>query len=237
MADDITVGGTVSRSFSIWKAEFVTLTLLSGLLYTPQILIVLLEPVGARGWRWESLSTLVGAFSGSVLTGATVFNVFQHVRGRKASFRECLDIGVSRFLPIIGVSILVGLGVMAGLFALVIPGIILGCMWSVSIPVTVVERANPIRSLKRSGALTADKGWTLFLTWFVLLIIAYGFVFIGAAIGGAVMVGNPTAGRLIIPILMIPVAPMLSVPQSVLYYQLKMLKEGVGIEELAAVFD
>jgi hypothetical protein len=52
--------------------------------------------------------------------------------------------------------------VLGGLLLFVIPGICLSVMWSVCVPVIVIERAGPLAALGRSRELIRGYGWGVF---------------------------------------------------------------------------
>jgi hypothetical protein len=54
-----------------------------------------------------------------------------------------------------------GLGIALGLFALIIPGIILALRWSVVAQAAAVEREGWLPALKRSGELTRGNYWRI----------------------------------------------------------------------------
>jgi hypothetical protein len=62
----------------------------------------------------------------------------------------------------IGASELVRFAVLGGLLLFVIPGICLAVMWSVCVPVIVIERAGPLAALGRSRELIRGYGLSVF---------------------------------------------------------------------------
>ena len=86
------------------------------------------------------LSMVVSLAIAAVVQGALTRATIAESEGHRASFGECLSIGLRFFLPLIAVGIVVGLGVVLGLILLIVPGVILALMWSVAAPAVVVER-------------------------------------------------------------------------------------------------
>src|SRR5207237_2657336 len=58
--------------------------------------------------------------------------------------------GWRRFGPLLGVSVLTGLGVGFGLLLLIVPGVVLFTRWSLSVPVGVLEGRSPRAAMPRS---------------------------------------------------------------------------------------
>jgi uncharacterized membrane protein len=157
------------------------------------------------------------------------------MRGRPVSLSESLQVGLQRFFPIVGLAIVMGIMVMLGFILLIVPGLILLTMWFVSTPACVVERLGPIRSLGRSSELTKGHRWKIFGLMLVLLLISmvvtpvieYSF----AAIGGTMLV-------LIASLLWNGVwGAFYAISVVVTYHDLRVAKEGIDIEQIAAVFD
>ena|SRR5271165_606406 len=156
------------------------------------------------------------------------------MRGRDISIGEAFSGAVRRLLPVIGALILAGVALVGGLFLLVVPGVILWCMFYVAIPVCVVERLGPFASLGRSSDLTQGYRWRIFgLSIFLLLI---GFVNVGLqkvlnmAVGGI----PATVG---VASLQVVFSAFGLIVCSVAYHDLRVAKEGIDIEQLASVFD
>jgi hypothetical protein len=72
-----------------------------------------------------------------------------------ARLRECLG-------EITTVWLVTSFAVLGGLTLFVIPGICLAVMWSVCVPVIVIERAGPLAALGRSRDLIRGYGWSVF---------------------------------------------------------------------------
>ena len=72
-----------------------------------------------------------------------------------ARLRECLG-------EVTTVWLVTSFAVLGGLTLFVIPGICLAVMWSVCVPVIVIERAGPLAALGRSRELIRGFGWSVF---------------------------------------------------------------------------
>ena len=108
-------------------------------------------------------------------------------------------------------------------------------LW-VAIPAAVIEKPGVIGSLSRSADLTKGYRWQIFGIIVIVTVIA---LVAGFAIAFAIVVSDadPTIlvlGNLIITALFTAFWAVIS---AVGYHDLRVVKEGVGIEELAAVFD
>jgi phage FluMu protein Com/uncharacterized membrane protein len=130
-------------------------------------------------------------------------------RGQTAEVTEIFS-GGPRFLPILGVCLLVGLIVGLGLLALIVPGIILGCMFSQAYYLVLDRRMGVIESMSLSSELTKGNKGTIFLIGLLafgimiagLLALCVGyfvampFIALMSAVTYLAITGQPTADRL-----------------------------------------
>jgi hypothetical protein len=125
--------------------------------------------------------------------------------------------------PLIGAGILAGLGIAAGLFLLIVPGLVLLTMWAVIAPVIVIERRGVFDAFGRSRQLVKDQGWPVFGTVVVAFLIAIvgGLVFILIAES----IANGPIVRIVFSALASTVtAPVEALVASVLYFRLLAIK-------------
>jgi len=159
--------------------------------------------------------------------------------GRRTPVAETLRAALGKVLPILGASLLVGLGVMLGLVFLIVPGVILGVMWIVALPVVTADGANPVRALGRSRILTRGNRWRIFglslLVWLVLIICEGLFFGVAAALGAVGAAGLGIFGLALSSLISFAFSLLVSVGTAALYVQLRELK-GAGAESLAQVF-
>ena len=184
------------------------------------------------------ISMVIAALVQGALTRATV----AANEGQRASFGESLSTALSVVLPLIGLSILMGIGLMLGFILLVVPGVILLLMWAVAVPVLVVERTGVIAAFGRSAELT--KGVRLkILGLFVVFAVAYWLLSIVLGFVGLKMYGPATAaygigiGNLLGSVIIGTIFNVLwGTIQPSLYVELRQAKEGSSAQHLAEVF-
>jgi hypothetical protein len=165
--------------------------------------------------------------------------------GTRVSWRSSVTFALPRLGPVLWVAIIGGLGVAAGLIALVVPGIWLAIGWSVSIPALLFEGLGPARALGRSFELVRGRWWatfgTLLVAW-VIASIASGLIQSGfdalmsTSLGDHVLpaavldaLGGVVAGAVVLPIQAIAVA--------MIYFDLRARKERLDLDELARRLD
>jgi hypothetical protein len=231
------IGQVISKSLSVFFQNIATFTLIAAAVSLPFVIVFAMGQDGPS--EGKAVQTILGFVLVIVLsplaTAVVLYAAFQHMRGRPVRLAESLSHGLARFLPLVGLIILQTLGLMVGLTLLFIPGLILLTMWYVAVPACVVEKTGPIRSLARSRQLTKGFRWKLF----VLLLLTSVLGPIGSAL--LTVAGNLLAGawgQMAAHILWAGLSGGFgSVLIAVTYYYLRVAKEGVDIEQIAAVFD
>jgi hypothetical protein len=123
-------------------------------------------------------------------------------------------------LPLIGLSLLVGLGIMVGLILLIVPGLFLWTIWAVAAPSLVIERSGVLSAMRRSRDLVRWHGWQVFGVILVVLALA---VFAGIIVG-ALASGLGNGGVAIVQwAANVIVAPFTALVSAVLYFALRRL--------------
>ena len=143
---------------------------------------------------------------------------------RDASAGQLLRAATPFLGPLIGVGLVASIAIVIGLFVFVIPGLILITVWSVFVPVIVLERAPGLSSLRRSRELVRGNGWQVFA---VLLVL---FVLVGVlslALDGAAASAGTAAGIVVRVVLGVLTAPFSALASAVLYFQLRELSATV----------
>ena len=243
------VGVVLSKSFAVFFGNIVSFVVIALVVTSPtHIYMAYVTTQVIEGTPPGSLAILTplvqigGAILWMILTAAITYGTYQDLRGRKASLGEFLARGLPLIFPVIGVAVLYFLMMMVGFVLLVIPGMIIFIMYMVAIPVAVVERPGVFKSLSRSKVLTKGNRWRVFGAYLVIVIITMaitvviGLVTTGAAFqtelysaGIAFGLANYISGAFL--------AALGAVVIAVIYHELRMAKEGVDAEEIAAVFD
>jgi len=192
--------------------------------------------------RTELIRGVVGVLGmvlAFILAGALTFGVLQSLSGSTARFGEMVNAGFSRFWRILGVSFLMGLCVVIGLFLLLIPGLLLiSALW-VAVPAVVAEQVGVTSALSRSAQLTKGHRLTVFLVALVFAAIGMGVTVIIGAIGASAALSTGwgvIAIQFSVQLASAVAGSLTATGPAVGYHDLRVLKEGVSTEQLAAVF-
>jgi hypothetical protein len=218
-------GAIIREAWELYKAHWQHLLPLALVVFLGLGLISLLlaAALGAFGALLGSLIGIVGLFW---LQGALVEAV-SDVRDGRAD----LTMGdtFKRAQPHIGrlaiAGILAGLGIAIGLVLLIVPGLYLMTIWSVLIPVIVLEGRGVMEAFGRSRELVSGNGWNAFgvivLSFLILIaagiVIGIAFVWVSGVLG--VFVRNVVSNTL--------TAPFVALAWTLMYYKLHELKEPV----------
>jgi hypothetical protein len=179
---------------------------------------------------------------GFVSQGAMLHTTIEHLAGREPTIGASLRVAMNKLMPILGASLLVGLVVMLGTLACVIPGIILQIMYYVAIPVVVAEGIHGTAAMQRSSELTQGNRWMIFATLIVFGLISLALVLVFTVVQTPF---NLMAAE--VPIIAI-VPTFISFGQNVLqtmvgavlvgviYARLRGIRDGVDVQSLADVF-
>ena len=160
---------------------------------------------------------------------------FQDIRGQRFDLATSIRRGLARLLPVLATSVSTSIIIFVGLLLLVVPGLIFLTMFLVAVPACVVEGLGPVQSLGRSHALTKGYRWGIFAVYIVPLLVLAIASFILQAIGAGIagITGAAIASFIAVAV----ISPYQALVAIVAYHDLRSVKEGLDIEQLAAVFD
>jgi hypothetical protein len=239
------IGDILGRSLTIFRRNFGAFILLSGLTMLPYLVALLantqdtnavLGPtmVGGRmtpsGRLWTFLLPVLQTFTQVAIVSGT----FVELSGQPPRIVEMTRNAAKRFWPALGVVILQGFGVVIGLVFLVVPGLMALTMLYVALPVCVIEQCGATASLNRSAALTIGHRWSVFG---LLLVATLGSAVIMLLVEQVALMTAGLTGQAIAEYgMQVAYIPFTAIVGAVLYRDLRVAKEGLGIETVAEVF-
>ena len=197
---------------------------------------------------------LIGGFFLLPISLGAVFRAITDVAlGRPATIGSVLRETLARYLPLLG---LVALGILMligwiiaetiGFILLILPGFAVFCgavylavRWSLVLAAMMAEDIGPIRSLGRSWNLVRGSWWRTFgillIVWVMWLVISYGLLILFTVIAALFSTGDfqaavvQVAGTLLGAVL----TPIWSIAITLLYFDLRVRKEGLDLDQLA----
>ena len=231
--DDFRIGSVFSRAIGTFARHPLGFSLVAAV---SQVGSLWPYASGGRHLTPGAISAIgIVAEAVSILTSAIISHAsFQTMHGQPVRFGDSLGQAVQRFFPALGAMIILGVVSTIGFFLLVIPGIMVGVALSVILPVCVIEELGPTASAARSRRLTKGSRWKLFGTY-LLLFVPF------LVIGGLEFLLARSAGQTVAVPLNFIVQTILSAFTTILltaaYHDLRVAREGLDTNRLAAVFD
>jgi hypothetical protein len=182
----LSTGELLDRTFSLYRSHF---GLFVGIFALPHLVVLAFQCLGAAvGHQGSQLAQLgaqffwsMGALFLTVIVSAasqaaTVVAVSHVHLDRPATVSDSFSRVKGEIGGVIGLSILVGLGVGFGFIALVVPGVLLALMWSLAVPVKILENKGITDAMSRSSDLTKGDRGRIFVIWLL-------FIILGVAVG------------------------------------------------------
>jgi hypothetical protein len=223
MGSGISPGEVVSRVWAIYRSQFGVLVGTALILFALQFLIAL----ALSGSLILVVAVLFWVIS--TLYQGMVVKLVNDVRDgrRDHSVGDLLRSVEPVLIPLMIVSVLLGLGVAIGFILIIIPGLILLTIWSVVAPVTVLEHPGVFAAFGRSRELVRGNGWSVF----GVIVLLYLGVIVVSLVSSGVASGLGTGGRAFVQFLITALlAPVPALGASVLYFELRgePVTPGVG---------
>lgn len=260
MAGPVNTGTILGETFRVFRQGAGTVLGISLVVHSPILMAALWFLVGPYPEWAPYLTQLVfGFFFAPLASAALIHAVFQLQRRREPTAGESLQVALSRFWAVLGLSLLVALAAGVATLACVVPGLVVQAGLFVAVPTLVVEKIRVGRAFDRSWNLTGGYKLSTFGVIFVLGLVAWTF---GALLWGLLFamvpdemanqdllestLAEPTltpqslamrlywAGTLAFTVL---VTTLQATAATVAYRQLRETKEGMEEDELLAVFD
>jgi hypothetical protein len=238
----LSTGEILDVAFSLYRRHFVPLATIAVIVQgVPIVLQVYAEGQGGLTGNLSVyfLSLLVSTIGAAIGMAASMHLIGDSYLGRQVAAREALLRAVpfaGRLVMLsIGASLLIGLG----LFLLIVPGIIVACGLGVAPQALVLENLpNAGAAMNRSWNLTRGFRAKVFFTYLVVMILVYlssaaavlaaGFAFSWSGGGTGYLIGV----LLFSGLFSVLVYPYFYCAATVLYYDLRVRKEGFDLEML-----
>jgi hypothetical protein len=180
-----------------------------------------------------SLAGIAGAIIGDIISFAATYVVQAALIKAVQDVRDGrVDLDLSQtvraagpfILPVIGASILAGIGVTIGFILLIVPGLILLTFWCLIVPFIVLAGSGVFESFGNSMRTVRGYAWRVFGTYvlvFLILIafaIVLGFILAALPMFWRSFVNSIVSGTLI--------APFLALVSTLIYYRLTAAHAG-----------
>ncbi len=231
------VGRVLNQTWSVFSRNlwpFLVVTLVASVPYALTIWSNAGAAPAAAGGR-NALAGFLTLLLWPIVQAVLVFGAFEDMRGRPVNLLDSLRIGLRRFFPVLAVALCTGLLAGLGMLILLVPGFMVLTMLFVATPACVVERLGPIKSMGRSAKLTKGHRWKIFGLWFTTALVQL----IVQSILGAVArtIGGLPLAAVVVLLWSAIYGAFSAILAVVTYHDLRVVKEGVDTDQIAAVFD
>jgi hypothetical protein len=240
---DFRIGRVFSRTLSVLSRNLLPFCIVTAIASLPNFLFLKVGagPVGtaavspgASATRIAVAATLSMVLS-ALAQAIVLYGAFEDMRGRPVNLIESTKIGLGRILPVIAAVLCSVILVMLAAILLIIPGLIVITMLFVVTPACVVDRLGPIKSMGRSAELTKGHRWKVFGLWLATMIA--GGIVQGVLIKLAATIGGYPLQLLVQFVVGAIWGAFYAILAVVTYHDLRVAKEGVDTDQIAAVFD
>ena len=234
--------GTIfTNAWSVYTANFLTFTAVAVVIGLPNLIEA--DPQTTAGAVLLTLAGIAGLVLEFVGLAVILYGAFQVMRGRDIAILDVIRHVSPRFLAIIAVAFLLGIALVLGLMLFVLPAIVLATRWVVALPACVVERLGPFDSFRRSAELTEGHRWKIFGLLVVALLLLIGAtLLVGIPSEWIVSLAPEGIARWLVENIIDSIAVAIytayfNIVLVIVYRDLRIAKEGVDTEQIAAVLD
>lgn len=186
------------------------------------------------------IAMLLGIVGKVLASGALLRSVSEYYLGNDVSVGEAYQYVLPKIGTLIWAGFLVGLVTALGFLLLIVPGIIFGLWFALVTPAIIVEGLAASQGMSRSKALASGNLGKIFSTLFVAgiisAIIAGIVTWAGGFLGAAMFATGPGSwfvSQFTQVLGEVLAAPIWAVAVVLLYYDLRIRKEGFDLEMMA----
>lgn len=225
------VGEILDAAFQLYRAHMTSIITATGLMLLPVLLLQMVVP--------EELLGVVDRASNIffiVASAAVVLIASEGYMGRQMDGVTAVKRVNGRFLSVWGAAIIQGFLIGIGFLLLVIPGLI-AAAWTFGMQQAVmIEGRKANDSFERSRDLARGNLMHVLLTAVMTLVITFVAVIGVMVVLGSVFTGTRSL-NIVSTLVMILLNPLAAVVNTVLYYDLRIRKEGYDVEVYAERMD
>jgi uncharacterized membrane protein len=247
--EPMTAGVLLDRAFRLYTGNFALMLGIAAAAYVPFYLIMLAIESSVGGnlpSRDGGLSTLIfqvvfmvlwASIAFPIASGATTYAISERYLGNDVTIGEALRRGLSHFWPLSIAQITATIRVLFGFLLLIIPGILWMLSYSLIVPAILIEGQKAVPSLRRSRDLIKGyrgKAFCILLVVNLLQVLLAGGVgmiaglFFGSEAGSGAILSSALNN-----LLSIFLTPLGIIAAILLYYDMRIRKEGFDLEMLS----
>lgn len=245
------VSELVDAAFQVLRRGYVQFVTIMGIAYIPWLIVTMVVTrtmvLGAgtttslgRGFAATMALGFGGLIWFSLIDGAMTVAASESYLGRPVDVGGAFQRALSRIGALIAVAVLRALAVTLGFVLFIVPGFYFLARYFGGPVVVMLEQRGAVDALGRSSELTRGvKGHvlkTLLLVWTIYIVLSIAVGAISGAFSAAAPGASPVAlalSQIASAIFTILTYPIIAIVQTLLYYDLRIRKEGYDIELMA----
>ncbi len=227
----------VDASIQVYKREPVTFILAMALLYVPWLVLRLAIGVSAEDpFALSPIQSGIAAVAFMIVYvfsgGVTTIVASDVYLGKRPDLRAAFQLIGTNFVRLLVTLLVVGILTVIGGMLFFFPALYVVTRYFSVKQIVLLEGKGIGDSLSRASQLSIDQKWHIFKTialmFLVIMAINFGALFLVGLIPSKVL------GEVLSAAITTVVVPMFGITQTLLYYDLRIRKEGFDVEYLAA---
>ena len=248
----MTTGALLDRAFRLYANNFALLLGITAVAYVPLYGLMLMisssisGDIGpAAGQLWVIVSQVIfiilwASIALPISVGAATYAISERYMGNEVTAGDALSRALHQLWTMSVAQVSAGLRIMIGFVLLIVPGVLWSLSYTLIVPAIMVEGLKSGPSLKRSWELVKGQRGKVFAVMLVINLLA---LLIGFGIGSVVKMVLPLDstsrgifGNAIDNLMSVLLTPLGVVAEILLYYDLRIRKEGFDLEMLSRSF-
>lgn len=223
----------IDASFQLLRRHYTQLVAIAVVALLPYIILVAVAGGGATNMANAGFLFIAQLLCATVAEAAVIMAVSDAYVGESVDIHRALVATAARFPSIILAMILRTLAVLIGVVLFVFPGIYVA-LRTFSVPaVVMLEGKSAVNSMTRSWELAKGEVGKIFITLLLAWMIFFVLYILLGMLVGILAAQNPKVSQLVVAMLMALVYPITGVVTTLLYYDIRVRREGFDLELLA----
>jgi hypothetical protein len=223
----------IDAAFQLLRRHYTQLVAVAVVALLPYIVLVALTGGTGSGSPTALLVFIAQWLCAALAEAAVIIGVSDAYLEGSVDIQRSLASTAGRLPTIILAGIFRGVAIVVGLIALFFPGVYAMLRTFAIIPVVVLEERSAGDSFRRSWDLAKGEVWKVFVTLLLAWLIFIVLYFVLVMIAGMLASRNDRASSLMVAILLALVYPITGAVSTLLYYDIRVRREGFDLELLA----
>ncbi len=233
----LSFGEVWGEAFNLYMDNFFPLSIIAALSYIPYFFITF--PANAQDPQpsdmlyfliFIALSMMLSSLSSALM----LEYVSKRYLGKSQTLSDYLNSVLPIIFPIMGLSLLIAMIVGIGMVALIVPGVFCALALSIAVEILIVERKGVMHAIARSFHLTKGEKGEIFMFTLLIMVLTFAFQQLLTMIFKALNVAQ--LEQLVLMISQILLAPLGASIFILVYFNIRIKKEGFHLEHMVEQF-